>query len=319
MIEAYFYDAEGHDERIKLTQKRLAGIGDQQLIWVDLLRKDESALRQAAEILGLPGDALTSLIVDSAEPTLESFEDRFQFSLPVSPSAPAPGGYVTYVVAEKWLFTIRDGEIPYFSAFREQNRGESLSGRLTPAALAASLLDWHLEDYQGDIADIQKLVDAIDSEVLGEREKRPPLAKLARLRLRVANLRRRLGEHRKIIHGLLRADFSHVARHPHAQHFVALERRFNRTEDALERAREMVVGSFELYATRTAQDTNQLVKTLTFVTVVIGLSGTIAGIFGMNFDTPLNKTGLTGFLAAIVVMIVLAFAIFLFARWRKWL
>ena len=50
-----------------------------------------------------------------------------------------------------------------------------------------------------------------------------------------------------------------------------------------DRAREIVVGSFGLHATRTAQDTNQPVKMLTHVTVVIGLIGAIPGIFGMNF------------------------------------
>jgi len=31
------------------------------------------------------------------------------------------------------------------------------------------------------------------------------------------------------------------------------------------------------------------------VTVVIGIVGTIAGVFGMTFDTPLSHTGTNGF------------------------
>lgn len=81
----------------------------------------------------------------------------------------------------------------------------------------------------------------------------------------------------------------------------------------------MIVGSFDLYATRTAQDTNQLVKLLTLVTVIIGLSGAIAGIFGMNFDTPITKTGLPGFIVTVSAMIVLGALLTIFAWHRKWL
>ncbi|CAM3332748.1 hypothetical protein SPAN111604_15245 [Sphingomonas antarctica] len=58
---------------------------------------------------------------------------------------------------------------------------------------------------------------------------------------------------------------------------------------------------------------------LTLITVVIGLAGAIAGIFGMNFDTPLAKTGLWGFLVTVMVMATLSVAVFMIARARKWL
>lgn len=319
MTEAYFYDASGHDKVITLTAKAIAKVGADQLIWIDLCRQDEPAVRKAATILGFEEAMVTSLLDHPPVPVLDSFEGYFQLALPVSPSSGKSNDCVIYVVAERWLLTLRDGPIPYFDSFREKDRGESLSGRLTPAALAAALLDWHLEDYQQDIAEIQTKVDKIDSEVLSEREREPPLAALAKLRTRVADLRRRLSTHRKIIHGLLRADFAHIAGHPHAAYYETLERHFDRADDGLDQAREMIVGSFELYATRTAQETNQLVKMLTLITVIIGLSSAIGGIFGMNFDTPLAKTGMVGFLAAVASMLLLAAGVFGFAHWRKWL
>ena len=49
---------------------------------------------------------------------------------------------------------------------------------------------------------------------------------------------------------------------------------FERLEDDIARARETMIGSFELYASRVAQDTNQLVKVLTVATVITGIIGT---------------------------------------------
>ena len=319
MIEVYLYDAKGHDTTVELSQRLVARTRKQQLVWIDLVRGDKAAVREAADILKLDNGLTEALLEHPVEPVLESYAGHFHLALPVSPSAGKAKDCVTYVVAERWLLTVRDGDIPYFKAFRDQDNGETLSGRLTPAALAAALLDWHLEDYQADITDIQTRVDKIDHDVLEEREEEPPLRNLAKLQARVADLRRRLSDHRRIIHGLLRADFAHIAGHPHAEYYQALEQHFDRTDDSLDRAREMIVGSFNLYATRTAQETNQLVKLLTLVTVIIGLSGAIAGIFGMNFDTPLTKTGLPGFIAAVGAMVALGAMLTMFAWRRKWL
>ena len=318
-MPAYFYDADGDDCEVDISEASLAEVQAHQLLWIDILRSDADALQAVAKLLELTPESL-NLIVGGGQPKqLDSFESHFQFSLPIAPGSTGHSERADYLVEKRWLLTIRDGDLPYFDDFRAKDRGESLSGRLTPAAMAASLLDWHLEAYRTDIATVEKLIDRIDEAVLAERERRPPLAALAKLRSRVGTLRTRLGEHRPIIHGMLRSDFAHVAGLPHAEHFMTLERRFERTEDMVDRAREIIVGSFDLYATRTAQDTNQLVKMLTLVTVVIGLAGAIAGIFGMNFETPIPKTGLTGFYFAVGSMVFLSVIAFALAVWRKWL
>jgi magnesium transporter len=84
------------------------------------------------------------------------------------------------------------------------------------------------------------------------------------------------------------------------------------------RAQAIIVGSFDLYATRTAQDTNQLVKTLTVVTVSMGLAEVIATVFSMNFEIPFTSTGVTGFSIVVGAMIAVAVLSWLFAVWRRW-
>jgi len=97
-----------------------------------------------------------------------------------------------------------------------------------------------------------------------------------------------------------------------------VNRLFERLEDDVSRARETVIGSFELYSSRVAQDTNQLVKILTIATVITGVIGAVAGIFGMNFDTPFAHAGLPGFLLVTGAMIAVSAAIVLLALWRRW-
>ena len=317
MVKAYLYDVEGHDEEIDLSVCVIQRLTDKQLLWIDVER-DRGVLESIASQLEISGPAL-SVLRSPAGSRLQNFEAQFWLSCPVAPGAASKCDRIDFLVSQKWLLTVREGPLVYIDEFREKDREETLIGGLTPAALTASLLDCHLEAYLRDVSAIKLMVDKIDGEVLGEREKRPPLAKLVHMRARVSVLRERIEEHRQVIHGLLRPDFAHIVGQPHAAFFTRLEKHFERTEDAIDRAREMVTGSFELYATRTAQDTNKLVKALTLVTVVVGMVSAMAGILGMNFDTPIPKTGLLGFSTSVVFMVLMALAVVILAWYRKWL
>jgi Mg2+ and Co2+ transporter CorA len=104
-----------------------------------------------------------------------------------------------------------------------------------------------------------------------------------------------------------------------ASHYRSLERRFERAVDAADHARELINASFQLFATRTAQSTNELVRRLTFITMLLGAVGAIAGIFGMNFETPLLETGTLGFWSVIALLAALIAGSVLIARRKKWL
>ena len=88
--------------------------------------------------------------------------------------------------------------------------------------------------------------------------------------------------------------------------------------DAVENARELVVGSFELFTTRTAQRTNETMRVLTFVTVLLGSLAVVAGALGMNFRTPFFDSGARGFWTAIGAMAAIVLAALGLARWRRW-
>ena len=84
-------------------------------------------------------------------------------------------------------------------------------------------------------------------------------------------------------------------------------------------ARELGVGSFELFTTRSAQRTNDTMRVLTFVTVLLGTLAVIAGAMGMNFKAPLFETGAAGFWWTIAGMALIGVVATVVARWRKWM
>jgi Mg2+ and Co2+ transporter CorA len=134
----------------------------------------------------------------------------------------------------------------------------------------------------------------------------------------VASLRRLLGPQRSVFYGVSRPDFSQVAGTESAVHYKALERRFERTLDAVDHGRDVMQSSFDLFTTRTAETTNVLIRRLTFLSVLLGAVGASAALLGMNFPPPYAKTG-EAFWAVVAILAVLVGAGVGVGRIRKWI
>jgi magnesium transporter len=223
------------------------------------------------------------------------------------------------VVAERWLVTTRAADIPFLSAFRAQDKGETRIGALTPSLLAASLLDWHLAEFFTVASKIEADVDALDERILAEGADRPVLNKIVASRKRVAELRSLIARQRPVFHGLTRPDFALNTDDDAAEQFASLAARYDRAVDETERTREVVVGSFDLFTSMSSEETNDLVKALTVATTIIGFSAAVAGLLGMNFDAPFFHSGMTGFIVASGVLIAVSIAAVVIARLRRWI
>ncbi len=321
MVKAYLYDAAGHDRVVNVGAATLAKTSDTQLLWFDLRRDQARDLEAAARLLGLSSEAVKRLTAARTETALRNYEGHFQFSVPAPPKGTrASSNRLDFVIAPSWLLTVRDDELQFLEDFRDQDRAETMKGALTPAVLAASLLDWHLESFFDAIAGVEQSLDTLDAKVLASRADAAVLDDLARMRRRVAVLRASIAQQRPLFHGLVRPDFAPIAESAEAcASYTALSHRFDRAVDSVERARDAVIGSFDLFASKTGQETNELVKRLTFVTVIIGLLAAVAGIFGMNFDVPVFKTGPAGFYSVLGGLALLVIVSAVAARWRKWI
>ena len=62
--------------------------------------------------------------------------------------------------------------------------------------------------------------------------------------------------------------------------------RLERAIDGVENARELLVGSFDLYLGRASQRTNDVMKVLTLVSSIALPAVVLAGVMGMNFKLP---------------------------------
>jgi Mg2+ and Co2+ transporter CorA len=115
---------------------------------------------------------------------------------------------------------------------------------------------------------------------------------------------------------LERPDF--VLREELGEVWPGMIQRLERAIDAIENARELLVGSVDLYLGRSSQRTNDVMKILTLISSIALPGIVLAGVMGMNFkvdifDDPSNFWKVIGAMAAFSVLIVGV------ARWRRWI
>ena len=305
-LRSILYDAAGHDEEVDLQSVKIDGLGQEQLLWVDIVGSGASLFSDDMRLAIAGGDEIRGL---------EIFDNFYRFSVP---SPHGDGGHLRFAVGPSWVLTASERRPTFFDEFIEADQGETLKGRMSATAFMASLLMRYLSGFREEIAKVDGAIDKLDEIILRGREKRSPLRALAALRHKLADLRAILRPQRNVLHGLVAPDFlAHVAE-ADRDFLIEANRVFERLEDDLARARETVIGSFELYSSRVAQDTNQLVKVLTIATVITGVIGAVAGVFGMNFDTPITHSGSVGFLTVTGAMIASSVGLVMFARWRNW-
>jgi magnesium transporter len=138
------------------------------------------------------------------------------------------------------------------------------------------------------------------------------------MRQRIARARRIASLHTDVYAEIARPDFL-----PHLDD--ADSRLLSRATERLERAiaaiangREMLIGTFDVHMTRTAQRTNDIVRVLTWTSVILLPAVVVAGIMGMNFQVEIFKQTQL-FWVVIGFMIATAVVTLLIARWRGWL
>jgi Mg2+ and Co2+ transporter CorA len=79
-----------------------------------------------------------------------------------------------------------------------------------------------------------------------------------------------------------------------------------------------LLGTFDIYMGRAAQDANDVMKVLTLLSAVLLPAVVLAGVMGMNFKLPFfDEPG--NFWAVVAAMVLFALGIVLAARSRRWI
>lgn len=321
-VKAYLYDATGKDDEVELESVDIGKLDEKQLLWINVSRREAQLLDRVTRQLGIKNVPCGSVIDDTTRPEIERFDDFFRFcvdSVAYESGRSPERVMLDFIVGKNYVVTVHSGKLDYLDDFRQRDQGESQLGELDAESFVASLLDLNVVTYFNALEKLEREVDELDETVL--KEDLPTqkfLEQMVGLRRDTSKLRRWLVPQREIYYSLSRPDFQQISQSDSAEHFRILNQHFDSAVDAIEHSREMVISLFELYATKSTHFTNVLVQRLTFLTLMTGSLAVIAGILGMNFKAEIFELEY-GFWFTVGFLFLVAIAVTVFARFRRWI
>ena len=315
-VTTRLFDADGTDDEIDLDASVIDGLTDRQLLWVDIHGVEEQELRGVGEILGVKEPTIRNLLEPMGQPRFDVLDGYFELDVVAldDDENPLP---LDLVAGTNWVATIHRDRAPFIDEFRERLAPDTPLGRLTASTFVAALLDWQVGTYFTAVDELEHSVDKLDERALQQTD-RHVLSDMIQMRRRIGQIRRTLTPHREIFAALARPDFELVASSQSAPHFRALVDRLERAISSVENARELLIGSFDIFMSTTGQRTNDVMRVLTIISVILLPAVVLAGVMGMNFKLSFfDEPAL--FWVVVGAMVVIAVVVLVGARRQHWL
>ena len=316
------FDADHRDRELSLDEAISSRPGSRQLVWIDVLGAIEPA---DMEPLGkrFEFDEATKRVLETAtgRPNLAVHGSYFHLCIAAEPGVRREPDelWLDVVASEEVVITRHAGELELLEEVDRRIKADTTLGAVEGAEFVAVLLDAVVTSYFTAVDRVDDEIDEMDSRALRASVGTDILDDLVRLRRRISWLRRTITRQRTVFASLSGPDMRQLVGADANEDLQAVTSRFDAAVGSVESSREALLGSFDVYMTRTAQRTNDIVKILTIATVLLLPGSVIAGLLGMNVVVPLNKDDPLSFWIVVAGFAILAIVVIALARLRRWI
>jgi magnesium transporter len=183
------------------------------------------------------------------------------------------------------------------------------------------LLERAVDQSLAAIEELDERVDAIQNAVI-EHPSPNVIRRIFRIKRSAIQLHKTLAPQREVLNRLARDPYAPI-REEHRVYFRDLYDHVVRIHDISESLRDLIAGTLETYLSVISNRTNEIMKTLTLVTVMFLPMSFLAGFFGMNFfgetlafEAPLPRVLL--FVATCAIMAISPCFMWIYAKRKKW-
>jgi magnesium transporter len=324
MLTGYLFDRE-HGTKVEDWAASLQKLRKDEVLWVDLTAPSEDEAREVTDAFGVRV-RLTPDDISERKACLVQ-EDAYLAVTAVAVSdaergVPSERVVLDCFVGPDWLLTTHNTEIAVIEDFRETASGEGELGTLDAPSFLSNLLEWVVTSYLRAFDEIEAELEKFDVEVLTAptRDPEAQIKLLIEARQRIGKLRRSLAPHRDVFAALSHAELDLLSSETSSQRFVELTTRLDAALASARDVKDAIASSFDVLIVRTEHRTNEIVKVLTLVSILLLPGALFAGIAGMNVNfKPDVFIDSTLFWLVSLTVIAIAAASLLLARARDWI
>ena len=286
MLTVFVFD-ERESRQVEDVRSALDRLGEKALLWLALRDPTEEEVAAVQEVFEPSHEQAHRLLEQPSRSSSPDAGEHLHVTLYV---ASGEGGEpvlrpVECVPGRNWVVTAHEAEIEVLEEFRERAEGGGQIGQLYTPSFVAAVVDWVVTSYFRAFEEVERELEELDAKVMSDTPKNvaDELARLVELRRSIGTLRRALSPHREVIVALGHPELDLLPTESSAQRFANLESRVAQAVESAREAKESTRGSFDLLVARIGQRTNDIVKLLTLVTVILLPASVLAGVMGMNF------------------------------------
>ena len=331
MTEAYFYhiDTTGSLKQMDSLKKALAAMKNGGYIWLDYHQPQKEDLTQLIEPLGLHLLSIEDCIDENQIPKIDDYPQNtfILFNAFHIKDGLLSVSEVDAFLGGKFLVTVSNDNNPNLSLLATIQRSvesESESASHGPAFLLHILLDQVVDEKFLAIEILEEKLNQDEEIILSDLEHFDPTT-LLHLRRDLLTVRNSLFHEREILVKICRKDSPFIpekAIYFYRDIYDHLSKFFELTEsyrDQVTSLMEMHLSMLNNQMTKAANDTNIVVRRLTFITTIFMPLTLLAGIGGMSewsmMTGPQNwRIAYPAFLGAMVVLGVMNF---FFLKWLE--
>jgi magnesium transporter len=292
------------------------------VVWLDLCEPDQQDLEVVSQEFGLHPLAVEDAIQQHERPKLDRYQDHYFLTAYAVSLAHDTGQLITSELAAfitpRALITVRKD--PRFDIEGVVARWD---GSADLAGHGVGFLLWGLLDVvvDGHFATVQQLDEAIEGLEDLLFDERPHGAEVQRrsfeLRKSLVVLRRLVLPMREVVNSLLRRDLGLVDE-AMGPYFQDVYDHVLRATEWTESLRDLVSTVLETNLTIQGNRLNAVMKKVTSWAAIIAVPTAVTGFYGMNVPYP-GFAQQSGFVASVVLLVVLSGGLYLLFKRLDWL
>ena len=297
--------------------------------WVDMDHPDDEEYALLDDVFGFHPLAIEDTIQYNQRPKIESYQhagggdDAGYFYMVIH--GPDLSTFKENVrtkeldifVSERYLVTIHDEPMSSIEHVMKRCKGDArrvLAGGID--IMLHNILDQLVDHYQPILEHLQEAIEQLEDDALTNPTP-ALLSQISQERRELLGLRRVIGPQRDVIALLSRGEVPFI-RETTRVYFRDVQDHLSRAVEMIELYRELIASARDLYLSSINNNLNQIMKTLTIVTVITAVLNVVTGFFGMNIDIPGLHSSLTFWITLVSMVGVIAGSIALF-RVKRWL
>nr|WP_255215989.1 magnesium/cobalt transporter CorA [Pseudenhygromyxa sp. WMMC2535] len=234
------------------------------------------------------------------------------------------GGVIDYeqvsmIVGDGWLVTVQEQAGDVFEPLRMRLR-EKLGNVRSMGAdyLAYALIDAVVDAYFPVAEHLGGQFEDLEREIIEDGGDRDDLNRIHALRGELRDFERPVRQMQSLLSTLLQGEQSPIS--PEVRVWLRdVQDHALQVREQLDRQRDFANALMELHLSTANNRMNEVMKLLTVISSIFIPLTFIASIYGMNFQHMPELTSSAGYPVVLVVMVLIASALFVFFRRRDWL